>query len=247
MILKNMKVNSEIKVKYTKDYSKFSFLTTNRSLDGKHIQKMIISIRKMGITRPVITTTTNIIEGIKKTYVIDGQHLLSALEREGLEVPYIELDIKDEFDLIDKMAYLNNSSKSWILMDYINAWKMLKPDYMQLFKWHNIYNLEPTMIAAIATLNSNIKHTSAPIKDGTFKITNIKVEKMLEDFSEIFLEIGNVDRGIKFQFLNIFLTASSNYNHKKVLANIHKYLKDIKLLANGEETREFIKKLIFNI
>jgi ParB-like chromosome segregation protein Spo0J len=103
-------IGKELKVKHATDYSKFAVLPMNRGIDSKHVQKMIASIRKMGVVRTVITTTTNIIEGETKTYIIDGQHLATALEREGKPIPYIEIEVESEEDLIVKMAYLHNSS-----------------------------------------------------------------------------------------------------------------------------------------
>jgi hypothetical protein len=210
-------IGKEYKVKHATDYSKFAILPMNRAIDSKHVQKMITSIRKMGVIRTVITTTTNIIEGVIKTYVIDGQHLATALEREGQPIPYIEVTVESEEDLIEQMAYLNNSSKSWDLMNYINAWKMIRPDYMKLFKWKNMYDIEITMLAIIGVNNAGFRHSTSSIKTGEFKITNPLAEQMCKDFNDIFLKIGMSDRAIKFQFLTAFMQAYGNYDHQKVM------------------------------
>jgi hypothetical protein len=240
-------IGKELKVKHTTEYSKFAILPMNRGIDSRHVQKMIASIRKIGVIRAVITTTTNIIEGDKKTYIIDGQHLATALEREGAPIPYFDIDITSEEDLIEKMALLNNSSKSWDLMNYINAWKMIRPDYMKLFKWKNMYDIEVSMLACIATNMPSIRYGTQPIKNGTFTITNSKTEDMCKAFNDIFLKIGMADRGVKFQFLNAFMVAYGTYNHTKVLTNIDKHLKTVKLMANGDETGAYIRKQIFNL
>jgi hypothetical protein len=241
-------IGKELKVKHATNYSKFAILPMNRGVDSKHVQKMIASIRKMGVLRCIITTTTNIIEGEEKTYIIDGQHLATALERESMPIPYIEIDVKSEEDLVEKMAYLNNSSKSWDLMNYINAWKMIRPDYMKLFKWKNMYDIEISMLACIATLTPSIRYGTQPIKNGTFVINNPKAEEMCKTFNDIFLKIGMADRSIKFQFLNAFMVAyNSTYDHNKVMDAISKHLKTIKLMANGDETGEFIRRQIFKL
>lgn len=240
-------IGKELKVKHATDYSKFDILPMNRAIDSKHVQKMITSIRKMGVIRTVITTTTNLIEGVTKTYVIDGQHLATALEREGQVIPYIEISVESEEDLIEKMAYLNNSSKSWDLMNYINAWKMIRPDYMKLFKWKNMYDIEITMLAIIGVNNAGFRYTTASIKTGDFKITNLLAEQMCKDFNDIFLKIGMSDRAVKFQFLTAFMQAYGNYNHQKVIANLDKHLKTVKLMANGDDTATYIRKTIFNL
>ncbi len=240
-------IGKELKVKLANDYSKFAVLPMNRGIDSKHVQKMISSIRLMGVVRPVVTTTTNVIEGEVKTYIIDGQHLATALEREGQPIPYIETEVTSEEDLIEKMAYLNNSSKSWDLMNYINAWKMIRPDYMKLFKWKNMYDIEITMLAAIGVNNAGIKYTTSTIKTGNFQITNSKAEEMCKAFNDIFLKIGMSDRSVKFQFLAAFLQAYGTYNHTRVMSNIEKHMKTVKLLTDGDSTGTYIRTKIFNL
>ena len=240
-------IGKELKIKHVSDYSKFAVLPMNRGIDSKHVQKMIASIRKMGVLRCVITCTTDIIEGILKTYIIDGQHLATALEREGMPIPYIDIVIESEEDLVEKMAYLNNSSKSWDLMNYINAWKMIRPDYMKLFKWKNMYDIEITMLAISGVNNAGIRQGTSKIKTGEFKITNSRAEEMCKAFNDIFLKIGMSDRAVKFQFLTAFMQAYGNYNHAKVLANIDKHLKTVKLMTTGDETGQYIRKQIFNL
>ena len=240
-------IGKELKVNLAADYSRFAVLPMNRGIDSKHVQKMIASIRKMGVIRCVITTTTDIIEGEKKRYIIDGQHLATALEREGKPIPYIDITVESEQDLIEKMAYLNNSSKSWDLMNYINAWKMIQPDYMKLFKWKNMYDIEITMLAAIGVNNAGFKSSTQSIKTGNFKITNPNAEDMCKAFNDIFLKIGMSERSVKFQFLTAFLQAYGSYNHEKVISNLDKHLKTVKLMMKGDETSTYIRRKIFNL
>jgi hypothetical protein len=241
-------IGKQLKIKYATNYSKFGILPMNRAIDSKHVQKMIASLRKMGVMRCVITVTTNIFEGEMKTYIIDGQHLAMALEREGQPIPYIEINMESEEDLVEKMAMLNNSSKSWDLMNYINAWKMIRPDYMKLFKWKNMYDIEISMLACIGLNMPSIRFGTQPIKNGTFEISNPKAEDMCKTFNDIFLKIGMADRAVKFQFLNAFIQAyNSNYSHLKVMTSIDKHMKTIKLMASGDETGSYIRKQIFKL
>jgi hypothetical protein len=240
-------IGREYKVKLATNYSKFAILPMNRGIDSKHVQKMIASMRLQGVIRCVIACTTDIIEGVMKTYIIDGQHLATALEREGQPIPYIEIVIESEEDLIQKMAYLNNSSKSWDMMNFINAWKMIRPDYMKLFKWKNMYDIEITMLAMIGINNTALRHNTSMIKTGDFVITNPLAEQMCKAFNEIFIKIGNVDRPVKFQFLNAFMQAYGTYSHQKVMTNLDKHIKTVKLIANSEESGTYIRKRIFNL
>jgi len=226
--------------------NKFSILPMNREIDSKHVQKMVTSLNLMGVIRPVIACKTDIIDGIPKMYIIDGQHLATGLASLNMEVPYILINIDDEKDLIHKMAYLNNSSKSWVLMNYVNAFKMVYPDYMKLIKYKNMYNIEPLMLAMIA-MNSNISCGSKLIKSGEFKITNPNTEDMCKLFNDFFIKIGTADRWVKHYFLSVFMKAYGTYNHTKALQNLDKHLKTIKAMSDVSAAEQYIAKNIFNI
>jgi hypothetical protein len=146
------------------------------------------------------------------------------------------------------MAYLNNSSKSWDLLNYINAWKMIRPDYMKLFKWKNMYDLEITMLAIISVNSYAFKHSTAAIKTGSFIITNPKAEEMCKAFNDIFLKIGKSDRVVMFQFLSAFIHAyNKKYDHAKLMASIDKHIKTVRLMALTTESNTYIRQHIFNL
>jgi len=119
---------------------------------------------------------------------------------------------------------------------------------MKLFKWKNMYDIEVSMLACIASNMPSIRYGTQPIKKGTFQITNPKAEDMCKAFNDIFLKIGMADRSVKFQFLNAFMQAySSTYTHAKVMSAIDRHMKTIKLMASGDETGTYIRKQIFKL
>ena len=241
-------MNSKVNIKYSKDYEKFLFLDNNRILNPGHVQTMIESIRTMGVIRPVVCIETDVISGKKQRYITDGQHLFTGLVAEGLEIPYIILDVEDEIELVVKMAKMNNSSKSWTLLNYVNAFKPYLPDYQKLFKMRNTYNIEPLMLAAICTRGTSaVVSGSRLIKSGHFKITNPEAQDMAKAFNEFFLKIGRADRWVKKQFLQVFIRAWGTYDHKKSLANLDKHIKTIKAMSDTGAAEAFISANIFNL
>ena len=94
------------KIKFSKDYKKFEFLDINRLTDIGHIQKMINSVRNMGVVRPVICVRITFVDGRQKLYVIDGQHLFNALMAENLEIPYVIIDVEEKIDLVNKRSLI---------------------------------------------------------------------------------------------------------------------------------------------
>jgi hypothetical protein len=224
----------------------------NRTIDSKQVEALVQSIREMGVTRQVICIRTACIDGELKTYVIDGQHLIHACQREELPVEYRYIEVKDEDDIVRKMAFYNNSSKSWKLMDYVNAWMYIQPDYITLKKFKNLYNLEPLMIAGIcnnADSYNGVSSASQLIKNGNFRVTNPNAEAMCKDFSDLFLKIGKADRWVKHQFLRVFIQAynSKYYNHQNTIQNIEKNIAIIKTMTDTSVANEFIQKNVFNL
>jgi hypothetical protein len=240
-----------IQISVTTNYSLFNYLPMNRNINSEQVEKLVESIRAIGITRQVICVRTNAIDGELKTYVIDGQHLVHACQRENIPVEYRYIEIKDETDIVRKMAYYNNSGKSWNLLDYINAWMYSNPDYLILKKYKNLYNLEPLMIASICYNENQFKQNSTMsniIKNGEFKIMNVNAEEMCKKFSDLFIKIGKADRWVKFNFLSNFIKAyGENYNHENVLKNIELNINVVKLMTDTTVANHFIQQKVFNI
>ena len=237
------------KMKFSSDYNKFFFLENiNRITDPKHIQKMVSSIRSMGVIRPIICVKVKFIDGTERLYVIDGQHLFKALCAEGLEIPFVIIEVQNDVELVHKMAMLNNSSKSWTLLNYVNAFKMHIPDYHTLFNLRLMYDIEPLMLAAICTKGTSaVVSGSQLLKSGAFRITNPDAQEMAKAFNDFFLKIGRADRWVKHQFLQVFMRAWGNYDHQKSLANLDKHLKTVKAMSDTGAAEEFISKNIFKL
>ena len=241
-----------IQIAVTKDYTLFNYLPMNRSIDSKQVEALVESIRAMGVTRQVICIKTACIDGELKTYVIDGQHLVHACQREDMPVEYRYIEITNEDDIVNKMAFYNNSSKSWKLMDYVNAWQYVHPDYLTLKKFKNLYNLEPLMIAGICNNSDSYNAVSAAsqlIKNGNFRVTNTIAEEMCKDFSDLFIKIGRADRWVKHQFLRVFIQAynGKSYNHRSILENIDKNIATIKTMTDISVANQFIQRNVFNL
>ena len=154
----------------------------------------------------------------------------------------------DEIELVVKMAKMNNSSKSWTLLNYVNAFKPYLPDYQKLFKMRNTYNIEPLMLAAICTKGTSaVVSGSQLLKSGKFRITNPDAQEMAKAFNDFFLKIGRADRWVKHQFLQVFMRAWGTYDHDKALANLDKHIKTVKAMSDTGAAEAFISKNIFNL
>jgi hypothetical protein len=237
------------KVYGTTNYSKFSILPMNREIKSAHVQTMADSIKKMGVIRPAVCVETDMVEGVKKRYIIDGQHMAKALESLSMKIPYILITVESEEDLVEQMGLLNSTSKSWVLGDYVNAYKTLKPSYKTLFKLRNLYNMEYGILAGLGSLDITYDTAtgSTAIKDGSFKITNIKFEQQCKDLNQIFSEIKGINYWLKRKFFRAFVATEGGYNLPKIKVNIKKHKKQLEVMGVEDESLKFIRMKVFGL
>ena len=218
----------------------FSYLAgINRPINPAQVTKLAESVIKMGIIRPVVIAYISFIDGIKKPYIIDGQHLFNALIRNNMDIPYVVIDIKDKTDLVEKIALLNASSKNWSMLDYITAWASLSNDYVKLNHYYQVYDIDLCTLATIL-LGQSVDGSSTvkTIKNGKFKVVDEKLNVSILDYVTDLLKViprmaRNDNRYTTREYIK-FLRTTKTYNHKKFLDNLKKNKKEF-ILATQEE------------
>jgi len=216
----------------------------NRAVGPGHVTKIANAIMRIGkIIRPVVVAKISFIDGIEKLYIIDGQHLYTALLRLGIDIPCTFIEIKNQQELIEKIASLNASSKSWCLLDFITSWASIKDDYKKLNRYFEIYDFELSIIASILsdrTINVNAGGSSISkyIKDGTFTIYDeAGAKKKLDYLTDIFKILPRMNRSENkyacSEYLNFLSKVGSKYDHTKFLAKLLK-IKDSFVFATQE-------------
>jgi hypothetical protein len=218
----------------------FSYLAgINRPINPAQVTKLAESVIKMGVIRPVVIAYISFIDGIKKPYIIDGQHLFNALIRNNMDIPFVVIDIKDKTDLVEKIALLNASSKNWSMLDYITAWASLSNDYVKLNHYYQVYDIDLCTLATIL-LGQSVDGSSTvkTIKNGKFKVVDEKLNVSILDYVTDLLKViprmaRNDNRYTTREYIK-FLRTAKTYNHKKFLDNLKKNKKEF-ILATQEE------------
>ena len=202
----------------------------NRPVTPAHVTKISTSIQKNGNARAVIIVKVDFIDGVMKSYIIDGQHLFFALLRNNMDIPYVTMEVKNKEELVETIALLNTSSKSWTTMDYVSAWSSIVPDYVVLSKMYKTYDLELGQIAELAhtgTLAARSGLGASPVYS-TIK----KVAALRQYFSKYCLENNSA---------KIFGT--NHIRNKGMDKNI--YFKEFFCLKiHGNESNTMIRKKI---
>jgi hypothetical protein len=249
-----MKKTLEIKVLKTTGSKGFSLLAgVNRPVIPQHVTKLAASIDAMGVIRPVVVARFDFLDGTFNTYIIDGQHLYHALMRMGWDIPYTEISIKDSVQLAERLALLNNSSKSWSMKDYILVWSGINKDYVKLNKYFNTYDIELSQVAEILmnnTCNGNSggSHISTLIKRGEFSIDDEKRGTMLlNNITDALKIVKRMDRMSNKMFISSyvnFVNAYDGYDHKQFLANLKLNKDKFKTITHDpEEYKKLLKSI----
>jgi hypothetical protein len=248
-----MKKTLEIKTLKTTGSKGFSVLAgINRAIVPSHVTKLANSLEKMGVVRPVVVSTIDFVDGSKKTYIIDGQHLYHALMRMGWDIPYTEIVIKDSVDLAEHLALLNASSKSWSMRDYITVWANVNKDYVKLNKYFNTYDIELNQLADVLmnnSCNANSNNViSRVIKRGEFTIDDEKRSVyLLNCVTDALKIIPRMDRLSNKMFISSFvnfINTCVKYDHAQFMSSLKVHKDKFKLSTQDQE--EF-KKLLKSI
>jgi hypothetical protein len=239
-------------IKWLGDNAKSTFCYLagiNRPIYPCQVTRIADSINLMGIVRPVIIAELDFITGKKQKYIIDGQHLFNALIRNGMDIPYVTIVIKDKQELVETIAKLNASSKNWSLADYIIAWGSLIPDYVKLNHYFQVYDLDLSILSSVLNDNSSDGgNITRRIKSGTFRIINeqenVKVLDQLTDVLKIVPRMNRMENRYLCREYIRFCKNYNKYNHAKFMKNLEKN-KDQFAFVTQEEGK--LKELFLSI
>lgn len=231
-----------LKVITSKSTESFNYLAgINRGVRPSQVSKLAESVRKMGCTRPLVCALIDFLPGGRKLYIIDGQHLFNALIRLDERIDYVLIEVKNKVDLVEKIALLNNSSKSWTLADYILSWGSIKSDYVRLSELFNIYDFELSFLASVLhgkTTGLRNNSITSVIKKGEFEIKDEPASlDILNKLTDVLNIIPRMDRMqnkyVCDEFVNFVLVRKS-YNHSRFLAALQKNKKQFVLATQTE-------------
>jgi len=231
--------------------STFAYLAgINRPIYPGQVTKLADSINKMGVIRPVIIAEIDFITGKKTKYIVDGQHLFNALIRNGMDIPYVTINIKDKQDLVETIAKLNASSKNWAILDYVTAWGSLVPDYIKLNHYYQVYDFDMGVISSVLSDNTaDGGNIAKKIKNGTFKIINeqdnVKILNQLTDVLKVAPRMNRMENRYLCREYIQFCKNCTGYNHEKFIKNLQKNKEQFKLVTQEDgKLKELFRKFI---
>ncbi len=157
-------------VSQSADYNEFHFLPFNRKVSQKHVKSIMASVQKNGVMGFVTVAITNVIDGVMRKYIVDGQHRYWAFRNLGIPILFTYTYAESKRQLVELIATLNNTSKSWSLKNYLNAWESVDSEnYGSITKYMETTKLQITvLLEAFSGLSR--KPATDRFMRGTFEI-----------------------------------------------------------------------------
>jgi len=224
----------------------------NRPIYPSQVTKLAEALEKMGVIRPVIVAEIDFISGKKSKYIIDGQHLFNALIRMGWDIPYVIIKISNKQELVETIALLNASSKTWSLIDYITAWGSLISDYVKLNHYFQVYDIDMGVISSVLSgANSDGGNITKKIKKGEFRIVNendnVQILNQLTDVLKIIPRMNRIENKYLCREYIKFVKGNKKYKHDVFLQNIKKHKQKFILVTQEEgKLAELFNKICLN-
>lgn len=208
------------------DHEKFHHLTDiNRSVNPLHASKMKNSIQKYGQLRPVLVARLDFIGTRTLDYIVDGQHLMSALVQLGMDVEYERITgIKNYQQLVELISTLNTTSKSWTLFDYVNVWAATKKrSYIKLIEYQKEFKL-PYSTLCMALNTDDMHKITSRMKEGKFSIREEDwargLIKRIKNVLEIIKSSRSEQRVLIQSYIRFYKSKGSTYSHTKFLTGL---------------------------
>lgn len=150
-----------MKIQTTTDYSKFKSIDGNRNKNLMHINRLKKSMQQNYLFTIIVVN--------ERFEIIDGQHRFDVISELGLPLNYV---VCQGYGL-NEVHVLNQNSKTWTSLDYLEAYCNLGyKDYLLFRKFSKIHdiNIQITMYLLSGQDSGNMIKI---FNSGDFKIKNI--------------------------------------------------------------------------
>lgn len=107
------------------NYNQFNFLKFNRKTTAGHVNDIILSIQEYGILSYGVIVKTDVVDGVMRYWIADGQHRFLAEKKLGFPFYFTMTTVNSLQGLVRLIARLNTTGKKWNLKQYLTTWSSI--------------------------------------------------------------------------------------------------------------------------
>jgi len=152
---------------------KENLLPFNRKITKSHSMSILESINTYGVLRlPVIV---NLLYDNNRKAIADSQHTLTGLVTKMTKNEYqecIEVDCENKKQVIDLIAKLNTTAKSWSNENFLNAWLNFGADYKYYTDYYYLNNKQEESTISLSKILDIFISNIDSFKKGEPKMRN---------------------------------------------------------------------------
>jgi hypothetical protein len=148
--------------------SLIKFLEFNRAIKMVLVNKLLSSMTNYTVLRLPVLVKTKLFNRQAQYYVIDGQNMISALNKASIDtVTCFVIETDDLSRIVGLMSTLNNVVARWTLADYVKAYSGLgNGNYTTL----HTFKTATGFTYSVSSLILSGAHNINDIHDGTFQV-----------------------------------------------------------------------------
>ena len=226
----------------TDKYEIFHTLEFNRPVIKSHVKVIEESIKKWGFKGAIQVIKTDVIDGIMRYYILDGQHRLAACRRLNVKVAFQVTHLETKHKVVQFISDLNTSSKGWGTSQFLKVWGGLSiPEYLKLRDVYNKTGFQITPLIEAYTFNG----VMTDFRSGDLKFPNEKASDLL---IEQLIELNQYLPSKAFCRRTILrLMQQDSYNHKKVMRLMPIFISSLEaqeFSENEKQLRSEFQRLI---
>ena len=217
----------------TTDYAQFKSITSNREVDKRHVNRLIIAIRKKNLLHinPIIVN--------EHLEVIDGQHRLAAAEAAEVPIFYVI----DSTIAKQDIAMINSNAKNWSVMDYINYWTIEKKlGFDRLSAFLSEYPEVPVS-TALHMLSSDGSRNTRRLSEGYVDTANYDFAKMIAERLKKFFNLVEHTYDRNFVLAVIDISRLDGYDHEQMMKQVQGQPRSVVKCVSKQQYIEMFEEL----
>ena len=182
-------------IRKSKNYEKFKFIDSNRSINSLNLNKLIGSMKEEQLISPICVN--------ENFEIIDGQHRVKAEESLNLPVYYY---VSEGYSF-DQMRRANLVGVTWKKDDFLKAYtEEGNPNYVTFDLIRNTYEINTTDLIKVLSKIKTVSFSDLSIifEKGNLEITD-EEEKSVESFLEALKDFKFFKDYRKSKFVSAFL------------------------------------------
>lgn len=214
----------------TNNFSLFHFLNFNRKVNMSHVKGLKALIEANGFKGVIQVIKTDILEGVMRYYILDGQHRFTACKMLDIPFNFEITELKTKKEVADFISGVNTSAKAWGTNQFLNVWSALHiVEYVKLAK---VARATKIQITPLIEIYGNTKKMDS-FRAGTIQFQDEAesdlIVKQLMELDE-FLSSKSFCRRAIIQVMRL-----DGYKHSKMLKAVKNHLKTIGKFSESEK------------